>query len=482
MPSQTFTSSGSWTAPFACRNVTATAIGGGGSGYKDKTDNEDGGGGGGGGFARSTRSVPGGNTLTITVGSGGGQPGNNNSNRGGLSQVSGLVAITANGGAGGSDGQGGDGASGVGDTTGSGQNGTKDSDNNTTGGEGGGAGRPGGNSGRCGNSNGGQGTNLDGSQGGCTGGKRGGTYGGGGAGNTDGGEAGAGGDGAVLIEWDYFAPTIGSFTASTQTSGTTGVPSDDITLNWSTTYANSVSINQGVGGVGAGGPITINSGLQSVAGSSSPATRIYTLTATGPGGTVTATATASVYNDNTPNSLTIPSTTTSGTSLSSLEPNTTYVITVGPVNGIDMITAVNCNTSGLQASVGGSSYSSTIYISSGNTISLRFTSQPFSTTPTGATNSRTYSFSVGTASYQFTATTRAPDVNETFDFGDNETFYPYPDIDINPAAATQYMQSPTTITVNDVEIPVELRVNTSSTEVRIKKQGDSVFGSWLPWT
>ena len=75
------------------------------------------------------------------------------------------------------------------------------------------------------------------------------------------------------------APTI-SFSAS-PTSITTGQSS---TLTWSTTNATSVSIDQGIGAVGTSGTRAV----------SPTASTTYTLTATGPGGTTSATAAVSV--------------------------------------------------------------------------------------------------------------------------------------------------------------------------------------------
>ena len=471
MPSQDFTSSTSWTAPFACRNVTATVIGGGGSGFKDRTDNQDGGGGGGGGFARSTRVVPGGTVLIITVGSGGDRPGNQSSNRGGNSSISGgSIGITANGGRGGTDGQGGNGGSAIGDTTGSGQDGTRDSDNNTTGGEGGGAGRPGGNSGRCGNSLGGQGTNLDGSQGGCTGGRNGGTYGAGGAGNTDGSEAGRGANGAARLEWDFYPPQINSFTASTQTNPVPGTLSSTITLTWSTTYASSVTIDQGVGSVAANsGGFSVNTGLQSVAGSNSPAQRTYTITATGPGGTVTATATGSVFNDGNPNNYSVSNQT-------NLEPSTLTSTSAGTITGIDVTISAQGGP-GVQVSTNNSSWAGSVFVSNNNPLFARAVSPPFNTDPSGLTNSAQFYVDVGPLRRFFTLTTRAPDVNETFNYPNEDDRVPFPDIDTIPDPAEPYIVSNTLI-VDDVEIDVELKTNNSNAQIRVKQAGSFTWGSW----
>jgi len=492
MPTNDYTSPGNYSfqTPFATKNVTATCIGGGGSGYKDETADDRGGGGGGGGFARSTRTVGAGITFLITVGRGGQRLGNN-TRTGGDGQASicrattGILIVVADGGEAGFDdnggGQAGDGT--TGDIQTSGQNGEDDDD----GGKGGGAGNQNGNSGRCNSPRaGGRGTALDGSAAGgsCTGDRDGGTYGGGGGGNNS-GFGGVGADGAVRIQWDYYAPVITSFTGSTQTS-ISGTPSDTVSLSWATQYANSISINNGVGsviGIGSSGIINIDSNLQSVAGSNSPASKTYTMTASGPGGTVTANATVFVFNDNTPNDFNLPSTTTSGVNINNLQPNTQYQIQSPSITGIDMLTSVIC-PAGLEVSTNQSNWASFIYITNGQSIFFRFTSQPFNTDPNGAINSRTYNYTVGTLSKSFSISTRAPDVGELFDFGDSSVNYPYPDIDQITNTPTQYIVSPTTVvmadsgTPPDAEIPVEIKVNNPNVQIRIKPSGNATFGSW----
>ena len=295
MPSNSYTSPGSysWTAPFATKSVTARVIGGGASGYRDCDGDNEGGGGGGGGFSESTRNFSAGQTLSITVASGGSSPSCDTGNNGGTSQIIGgpgnIINVRATGGRTGTDdaGGGGGGSGSAGDNVRSGGSGADDDDGQ----DGGGAGNSGGNSGRCGNGRGGRGTNLNGSSGSCPGGRSGGSYGGGGAGN-DGGSAGAGANGGARIIWDYHAPSITSFTVGNNFN-TDGIPDDNVTISWNTQYADNVSINRGIGSVAASGSLLSHStGLQSNANGTSPATKEYTLTATGPGGTVTSTKTA----------------------------------------------------------------------------------------------------------------------------------------------------------------------------------------------
>jgi hypothetical protein len=291
---------------------------------------------------------------------------------------------------------------------------------------------------------------------------------------------------SIEVWGTYPPPSIDSFTATTQTSGSSGIPSSDITFSWSTTNTVSASIDQGVGAVPTSSQITVTTGLQSVAGSSSPATRLYTLTVVGiDGSTISKSVTVSVYNDNTPNDFNLPATTTLSTSLSSLDPNKEYKIASPQITGIDMITAVSSLSAGLDLSLDGVSWSSTIYITNNQAFYLRFTSQPFNTDPSGLTNSRTYNYKVGTLLKSFTATTRSPDVGEFFDFGDASVSYPYPDIDQVANTPTQYITSPTKYLMGDsgkppdAEIPVEIKVNDPNVQVRITPIGVSVPGDWI---
>ncbi len=96
---QTFTSSGSWTAPAGVTKADVKVWGAGGGGGSAGNCSGAGAGGGGGGFAESIVTVVPGTAYTITIGAGGtaGTSGNNNATAGGNSSFSTLV--TANGGA-----------------------------------------------------------------------------------------------------------------------------------------------------------------------------------------------------------------------------------------------------------------------------------------------------------------------------------------------------------------------------------------------
>ena len=329
MPTDDYPNPGnySWTAPFATKTVTARVIGGGASGYRDCDGDDEGGGGGGGGFSEQTRSFQQGWSLSITVASGGSSPSCDTGRNGGTSQIKGgpgnVINVRATGGRTGTDdsGGGGGGAGSAGDNVRSGGSGSDDDDGQ----DGGGAGNKSGNSGRCGNGRGGRGTNLSGNSGSCPGGRSGASYGAGGAGN-DGGSAGSGAKGGARIIYDYHSPSITQWSVGNNYN-TDGNPDANVTLQWNTQYANSVSINRGVGGVGASGTTTVNTGLQSNANGTSPATKTYKLTASGPGGTVTSTKTARVKNDNTPNNGNFTK------SFTNLNPSTVQTLTLGTVTG-----------------------------------------------------------------------------------------------------------------------------------------------------
>jgi len=276
---------------------------------------------------------------------------------------------------------------------------------------------------------------------------------------------------------------INTFIASPnpQNSIINGVPAYNTTLSWTTTDATTLTLTSSASeswDVSGTSNKNITNLPQSVVGTNSPATRSYTLTASNAAGSNTNTITVESRNDNSPTGLSIPSTTIGGVSLNSLEPSTQYTIYLGAAGGIDMSTLVNCTTSGLEASSNQSSWSNIIYVTNTQGVYLRFTSQPFNTDPSGLTNSKSYSFSVGTYSNTFTAITRAPNVNEIFDFGDSIANYPNPDIDVIANTPTTYIQSPTTLVVDNVEVPVEIKVGQADAEIRIKTQGNSTFGSW----
>lgn len=297
-----------------------------------------------------------------------------------------------------------------------------------------------------------------------------------------GGDAVGSGSGFIQVQYQIITPTIGTFYASPNpqdSSSPIGIPSSTVRLYWSTTDAIQIYVKAGTAMVApnlaASGTYDVNTNLQSVAGSTSPATVTYTLYAcTSTGFCSTQDITVSVFDDNTPNAFAPPTQTTTGVSLTSLEPNVLYIAQVGPISGIDMATACTVNTiasPGVDLSLNGGTWSNTVYIINGGVLLVRFYSLPFNTDPSGLTNSKSIEFSVGSTPGSFFATTRAPDVNETFDIGDSNANYPYPDIDSLSNNPLQYIET-IAENVNDIEVPVEIKTSDPNIQVKINN------GTW----
>jgi len=471
MPTNSYPNPGnySWTAPFATKSVTCTVIGGGASGYRDCDGDDEGGGGGGGGFSRSTRNFSSGQTLSIKVASGGSSPSCDDGNNGGTSEIKGgpgnIVNVRATGGRTGTDdsGGGGGGYSDAGDITSGGGSGSDDDDGQ----DGGGAGNQSGNSGRCGNGKGGRGTDLNGTSGSCPGGRSGANYGAGGAGN-DGGSAGSGAKGGARIVWEYHNPSITSYSVGNNYN-TDGIPDANVSITWNTQYADNVSINRGIGSVGTSGTLNVNTGLQSNANGTSPAQKTYTLTASGPGGTVTSTKTAKVKNDNTPSNNWTKSWT-------NLEPNTVTVVVIGTLAGVDMPCTISTSGSGNAIGKNGS-FSGSRNFNDGDSVQLRTTSLPFNTDVSGEngtfgkTNTKTVQITHPGGTVNINFTTRKPRIKEDFNYADDVGNYPYEDIDLITNSPQQYGTS-ANIDVDDIEIPMEVKVDQPDAQVRINN------GSW----
>jgi hypothetical protein len=266
------------------------------------------------------------------------------------------------------------------------------------------------------------------------------------------------------------AVRINSFSANPnpQTSGLDGIPNYNTTLSWGTTGATSASINRGVGTVGGNGSTTVTGLPQSTAGSNSPATRTYTLTASDGFNTDTETITVSVFNDNVPNNYTLPNQT-------NLAPNT-LTTTSTSISGIDMSTTAAAGPN-VQVSNNNTNWASTTLITNGQIIFARAVSPSFNTDPSGLTNSSQFYIDVGPLRRFFTLTTRAPDVNETFNYPNFDDKLPFPDIDTIPGSPDPYITT-NTLTVDDVEIDVEIKTNNSNSQVRVKQAGSSTWGNW----
>lgn len=308
-----------------------------------------------------------------------------------------------------------------------------------------------------------------------------------------------GGPWGIALDWTGFIPpppaTINSFSANPnpQTSNG-GTPLYSTTLFWNSTNGVSATITSSAGesfNVSPSGSLNITNLPQSTAGSNSPATRTYTLTVRNIGNqTATSTITVSAYNDNTPSSLTTngQAVAFSGSKpLTALEPNTTYYTRIF-ISGVDMNVIASPAGSGITVGTNTSNWTSgNKLVTLTQPLYVRWTSMPFNTSTTpggtngdglviGQTNSKTITCSVGSRSISFTATTRAPVIEEVFNLESINTNNnsPFPDIDTisdTPTPSTfQYAQTGE-ITANDIEIDNEIKTNSPDAQVQINNTG-----------
>ena len=313
---------------------------------------------------------------------------------------------------------------------------------------------------------------------------------------------GNGGGGYVRVTYTSVTPEITTFTAlpNPQTSSI-GVPRYNTTLNWNAFDYTSLTLTSDAGeswDVTGLFLFNITNLPQSVAGSNSPSSRTYTLTACYQGICTISSLTVSAYNDNNPSSITVSSgaiaISTSGSIVpggtrpfSALEPNTLYYTTV-IFSGVDMPLIATPVSSGTNVSDNGINWTSEDKLIQVNgTLYVRWTSLPFNTDTTpggtnsngeviGQTNSRNINCNLGSTSFSFTATTRAPVIEETFNFeGINPPptgALPNPDIDTNTINDPEFIFTGGQ-TMNDIEIDVEIKTSDGNAQVEING------GPWL---
>ena len=302
------------------------------------------------------------------------------------------------------------------------------------------------------------------------------------------------GNGSFTLTYTLVTPEITEFyaTPNPQTSPS-GLPLYSTSLIFTTvdvlvakiyrgsTLIASSNTGDGVTYINPGGDTLQISDLpQSVVGSQSPATASYTLECTTGQSSITSNVDVTVFNDGTINNITIPD-------IDNLEPGpgNTITFTTPEITGIDMTVPVTCSAGLLVRS--GVSFTTQTTVSNGETLDLRFDALPFNTDEDGLTNPQTFTLTIGSQSYSFTATTRAPDVNEIFDFGDLVNQVPYPAVAAGytgPLAdSKEYLKSPTTveeIASNwevELEAPygVQIKTDDPNLQVNVKRITDSSF-------
>ena len=259
-------------------------------------------------------------------------------------------------------------------------------------------------------------------------------------------------------------------------------------LAWTVNNARKIEINQNIGDVTGLTQKSINTGLQSIVGTISPASKIYTLTAYGnaPSDILTRTVEVFAYNDTTPNKIDIPH-------FYNREPNETITYTLPTITGIDAPITVSSNGSVLFAANGVSAFTTNITVNNNAVVQIRFVSLGFSQDPQTLDNTIEYYVNIGSLRKYFTVTTRAPNDNEIFDFGDIKNSVPYPVPPGNDENPPQYLVSPDTVEPTAAQWEVELQypnnvtlqsgveIKTTyndNTEIRVKPFGGS-WGSWV---
>ncbi len=343
-------------------------------------------------------------------------------------------------------------------------------------------------------SNGGGGGDPGGTDGGGGGGGGGGDNGGSGGGagqdNSNGGGGGAAGtstyrgslvtaltasggqtasDGSVSVSWLEASPQINTFNIIPNPQNSTGgTPKYDTTISWSTSFASSSTLTSSAGESWSSSPVNITNLPQSNANDTSPASRSYTVSASNDGGTVTQTKTVNVRNDNTPsNSWT--------TSFTNLEPSTLVTVTIGTLAGVDMPTTISTSGSGNFVGSGGS-FAGSKNFNNGNTVQLRTTTLPFNTDISGETgiygkeNTKIVTVTTPGGSFNVTIGTKAPRINEDFDYANNINKYPYEDIDLITNIPTEFLTTGQ-INADDIEIDMEIKTDKPNTQVSINGGG-----------
>ncbi len=259
-------------------------------------------------------------------------------------------------------------------------------------------------------------------------------------------------------------------------------------LNWDIANARKIEINQNVGDVTGKTQQSVNTGLQSVVGFNSPASKIYTVTAYGnaPSDVDTATVEVLVFNDKTPNNIEIPN-------FYNREPNETITYTLPAITGIDAPISVTGDDYVLVTTGVSESYTKSITVNNNAVVKLRFPSPDFSQDPFTLDNKIEYYVDFGTIRKYFTVVTRAPNDNEIFDFSDVKNSVPYPVPPGNSENPPQYLVSPETVEPSADQWQVELQYPNNITlqsgvevkttyndkaQVRVRPFGGS-WGSWV---
>lgn len=431
--------------------IKAACIGAGGSGFRDNDGDDEGGGGGGGGYAVGVTNINIGEQITwsqadTSPGRSSGKGGTN----GGDSYVrrsnGSNIALGDGGKTGTDDSGGGAGGLGTGNLAQAAGSSGSDDDDGQDGGAAAGCSK-------CGNERGGQGATISWSNDnpsfgctGCPGGINAPAFGGGGAGNDDDGTSGNGGKGYAGWAWYWADPVIDSITVTNQynlTPGTSGgiqnAPSSTVNIAWTTQYTSKVEVRKAgtiycTDNNGGSGNCNINTGLQSVAGSNSPATTFYNVLAFGYGGNfVKQSVNVQVKNDWTPN---VSNTWITKTFIDQ-PPEQTVTLNIGSVQGVDIPVWGYVNDSGCSLGKNISTNSNPFKFNNGDSIYLTIPTPYYevditnrTSEQTGNVSEKTVTVYLGSQNFNVTVKVARPVIQEDFNFGDQGGSFPNPDIDV----------------------------------------------------
>lgn len=151
---------------------------------------------------------------------------------------------------------------------------------------------------------------------------------------------------------------------------------------------------------------------------------------------------------------------------------------------VDMPTRITCTNCFVQDPVT-LSYTSQALYSNGSVVNLKVITLPFNTDESGIVNEQTCTVEIGRTTVTFLSQTRAPVVEELFDFGDRKQNIPYPqgadgalETYTGNQTAVQYLQSPTVIYPStqsenwDVELQNPYGVQIKAKDIKRQNKGD----------
>jgi len=165
------------------------------------------------------------------------------------------------------------------------------------------------------------------------------------------------------------------------------------------------------------------------------------------------------------------------------EPNEDVLINF-VLSEVDMPTRISCTNCFVQDPVT-LSYTTTALYTNGSVVNIKVVTLPFNNDENGLVNEMTCTIDIGRTQVEFMSQTRAPVVEEIFDFGDNKQSIPYPqgpdgalETYTGGQTAIPHLQSPTVIYPGteienwDVELENPWGVQIRAADIKRQNKGD----------